>query len=80
MKTLFYFTVQTGQSDEDGEISMLFCGGPIKPSDKPNRVWLTRPTGEKLLEVDRDKVHPLTKEQYEKYWIDEVKLQKSKAN
>jgi hypothetical protein len=44
------------------ETSMAYIGGPPKPSAKPGYMWLTRPNGEPLLEIERKCVQPVTRE------------------
>lgn len=68
---IYHFTVET-PTPEDPALAMLWFGGPLKLSKNSGRVWLTRPGGGKVLEVEKSKVHPLTKQQVVQAMQDEV--------
>ena len=74
MKTpiLYNFCVETPTPD-DPTLAMVWIGGPLKPSKTQNKVWLTNPSGEKVLEAEKSKIHPLTKEQVAQSILDETK-------
>jgi hypothetical protein len=57
--TAFYFCVELPGTG----MALTWIGGGLKPSKRPDRVWLTTPGGEPVLEVLRQHVHARTREQ-----------------
>lgn len=74
-KTVFKFRVHTGQWDAHGEKCLLIVGGGLKPDGK-NRVWLTKPNGEKLFSVHRSQVEPVSNDEAHKSIVREFELAK----
>jgi hypothetical protein len=73
----YRFSIEIPTPD-DPTLSLLWIGGPLKPSKKSTYVWLTTPSGIKILEVEKVKVHPLSVEEAEQCIIDEINLRQSK--
>jgi hypothetical protein len=48
----FFFYVETPAG-----MAMTWIGGALKPSDRPDHIWLTRPNGDPVLELPRECVH-----------------------
>jgi hypothetical protein len=59
MSTHFYFRVEFPEAD----FAMTWCGGGLRRSKDPNKVWLTTPGGTPVLEVYRRMVRPITRDE-----------------
>lgn len=54
MRNAFMFHIQTPEG-----LSFTWIGGGLKRSKRPTHVWLTKPTGEPLLELPQAYVRPI---------------------
>jgi len=73
MKTLFYFVIEAPAAQAE----LLFIGGGLKPSKKPGCVWLTKPDGVAVLEVEKTRVHPSSAREFAELLIAEAKRNQS---
>lgn len=73
---LFYFLVELPGTG----MALTWIGGGLKPSKRPNHVWLTAPDVRPVLEAPRDHVRPSSREDLARRIIEERRLAKAPLN
>jgi hypothetical protein len=59
MKTPFHFLIDIPEAG----LALAWTGGGLRRSKTAGKVWLTKPSGEAVLEAPLCQVHPITREQ-----------------
>jgi hypothetical protein len=55
------------------EMALTWIGGDLKPSTRPDRVWLCNPAGEPVLEAPRHRVRASSREEVAKLIIEDAR-------
>jgi hypothetical protein len=74
--TIFYFVVELPETG----MALTWIGGGLKPSKRPDRVWLTTPDGRPVLEAPQSQVHPSSPEDLAQRILEERRLAKAPLN
>ena len=74
--TAFYFLIELPGTG----MALTWIGGGLKPSKRPDRVWLCTPGGKPVREVLRDRVHPSSPEDLARRFLAESRLVKAPLN
>ena len=76
MKTVFRFHVTIPGSDS----AITWIGGGLKLSKRPGYVWLTKPGGEPLMEVPRERVRPISFDEMVQLVKEDIQWRKAETN
>lgn len=73
---VFYFLIELPETGQ----AMTWIGGGLKLSNRPGYVWLTAPDGRKLMEVPRNHITPLSKEDLANLLVEDRRIRKAALN